>query len=133
VNSKRKTRGKHLSFFFLLSITALSPTRLVNSQMICKDGAKRSRVSEQTKKQPKTAVFRFEIGDRFTFEITGEAKGVQSECNIEVKGYVLGACKAKGDITVGGDVEAKSINGDVVCNALECDNIKGNVILTKVN
>ena len=136
-----------------------------------------------------------EITDKFTFEIIGNAKNVQSECNIEVKGSVSGGCKAGGSInvqgpvsggvsshgeilikgnlsggcntggnlrvdgdfaggcntgmtvtcggdfsgdvncknlTVGGDVKAKIIEGDVICSALECDNIKGNVTLNEI-
>ncbi len=131
--------------------------------------------------------------DRFTFEITGEAKHVQSECNIEVNGNVSGGCKAGkninvsgvvsggcnsgaeivvgghlsggcnsggdvtvrgsfsggcntggdivcggilsgdincgGEITVKGDVEAEKIKGSVVCNALKCDKVEGDVTI----
>ena len=38
---KKKTRGFYLSFFFLLSITALSPPP-INSQMLRSYGTKRS-------------------------------------------------------------------------------------------
>lgn len=133
--------------------------------------------------------------DRFTFEITGEAKHVQSECNIEVNGNVSGGCKAGksinvsgvvsggcnsgaeivvgghlsggcnssgdvtvqgsfsggcntggdivcggnlsgdincgGEITVKGDVEAVKIKGNVVCNALKCDKVEGDVTINK--
>ena len=44
------------------------------------------------------------IVDRITFEIKGEAKNVQSECNIEVNGNVSGGCKAGKNITVSGVV-----------------------------
>ena len=44
------------------------------------------------------------ILDKFTFEITGEAKKVQSECNIEVNGNVSGGCRAGMSITVSGSV-----------------------------
>lgn len=42
--------------------------------------------------------------DRFTFEIIGDAKNVQSECNIDVGGNVFGSCKSGGDINVEGSV-----------------------------
>ena len=42
--------------------------------------------------------------DRFTFEIKGDAKNVQSECNIEVGGNVSGGCKSGGDINIEGSV-----------------------------
>ena len=138
-----------------------------------------------------------EIADKFTFEIIGDAKNVQSECNIEVNGSVSGGCKAGGNInvqgpvsggcmssrgeilikgnlsggcnsggnvrvegnfsggcntgmtvtcggnfsgdvncknlTVSGDVKAKIIDGDVICNALECENVKGNVTISEAN
>ena len=138
-----------------------------------------------------------QLVDRFTFEITGDAKNVQSECNIEVKGNVSGGCKAgkninvsgvvsggcnsmgdivigghlsggcnsggditvagsfsgggniggnaicngnlSGDIscggtlTVNGDVEAVIITGSVICNALKCDVIKGEITINSVD
>ena len=142
---------------------------------------------------------RAEITDKFTFEIIGDAKNVQSECNIEVNGSVSGGCKAGGNIsvqgpvsggcmssrgeiivagnlsggcnsggnvtvggnfsggcntgmtvtcggnfsgdincknlTVRGDVEAEKIkaDGEIVCNTLKCENIKGDVILNKAD
>jgi len=42
--------------------------------------------------------------DRFTFEIVGDAKHVQSECSIEVNGNVSGGCEAGGDMAVRGGV-----------------------------
>lgn len=45
-----------------------------------------------------------ELVDRFTFEIKGDAKNVQSECNIVVNGNVSGGCESSGDITVNGFV-----------------------------
>ena len=54
-----------------------------------------------------------EITDKFTFEIIGNAKSVQSECNIEVKGPVSGGCKAGGSISVLGPVSGGvSSNGE---------------------
>ena len=47
--------SRFLFAFIYCSRTNSAP---VNSQMLSKDGTKRSRVSEQTEKQPKTAVFR---------------------------------------------------------------------------
>ena len=44
------------------------------------------------------------ILDKFTFEITGEAKNVRSECSIEVHGNVSGGCEAGMSITVSGSV-----------------------------
>ena len=138
------------------------------------------------------------ILDKFTFEITGEAKKVQSECNIEVNGNVSGGCSAGmsitvsgtvsggcqcaekiiiggnlsggcntgggditiggslsggcntgGDITCGGDlsgdvncgdtitvsgsVDAKRIQGNVVCNFLKCERIEGGVTINQVD
>ena len=121
------------------------------------------------------------ILDKFTFEITGEAKKVQSECNIEVNGNVSGGCSAgmsitvsgtvsggcntggditvggclsggcntggditcggdlSGDvncgdtITVGGSVDAKRIQGNVVCNFLKCERIEGGVTINQVD
>ena len=137
-----------------------------------------------------------ELVERFTFEIRGDAKNVQSECNIEVNGNISGGCKAgkninvsgvvsggctsgaevviggnlsggvssDGDITVGGslsggcnadgnitcggnhtgdincdgtvtvhgNVESVRIKGDVVCNALKCDKIEGDVVIKQV-
>ena len=45
-----------------------------------------------------------ELVDRFTFEIKGDAKNVQSECNIEVNGNVSGACKSGKNLIVSGVV-----------------------------
>ena len=45
-----------------------------------------------------------ELVDRFIFEIKGDAKNVQSECNIEVNGNVSGACAAGKSINVSGVV-----------------------------
>lgn len=120
-----------------------------------------------------------DITEKFTFEIIGDAKNVQSECNITVNGSVSGGCNANGavaveghlcggcnsgenitvgghlsggcnclkDITcegnisgdinsggtvnVGGDVEADKIEGNVICNSLKCDIIKGDVTINK--
>ena len=53
--------------------------------------------------------------DRFTFEIIGDAKNVQSECNIEVDGNVSGGCKAEGDIHANGNVSGGCTAGrDIV-------------------
>ena len=119
------------------------------------------------------------ITEKFTFEIIGDAKNVQSECNIEIAGNVSGGCNAgrnvvveghlsggcnsfgnvsveghfsggctcgknitcegniSGDINcgetinVGGDVEADKIDGNVVCNYLNCDLVKGDVTINK--
>ena len=42
--------------------------------------------------------------DKFTFQIIGDAKNVQSECNIEITGNVSGGCKSGGDINIEGSV-----------------------------
>lgn len=44
------------------------------------------------------------LTDRFTFEIIGDVKNVQSECNIEVNGNMSGGCKSGGDINIEGSV-----------------------------
>ena len=121
------------------------------------------------------------LTDKFTFEIIGDTKSVQSECNISVSGYVSGGCNAKGEITVvdgsvsggcncggditvklglsggcncgggivcggnfsgdincggeitiRGDVEAKEIQGSVVCSNVKCDKIVGDVVCDSV-
>ena len=135
--------------------------------------------------------------DRFTFEIKGDAKNVQSECNIEVNGNVSGGCAAGkniivsglvsggcnsgaevvvggnlsggcntggditvrgslsggcntggditcggnlsgdincgSDVTVKGNVESVKIKGNVICNALKCDKVEGNVTINKID
>ncbi len=43
-----------------------------------------------------------EITDKFTFEIVGDAKNVQSECNITVSGFVSEGCNANGGVVIGG-------------------------------
>ena len=56
-----------------------------------------------------------DLVDRFTFEIIGDAKNVQSECNIEVNGNVSGGCEAGENITVTGCVSGGCNSGsDVV-------------------
>ena len=49
--------------------------------------------------------------DRFTFEIIGEAKNVNSECNIEVNGNIYGSCGAVRDINVSGVVSGGCNSG----------------------
>ena len=135
--------------------------------------------------------------DKFTFEIKGDAKNVQSECNIEVNGNVSGGCAAGknivvsgpvsggcnsgaevlvggnlsggcntggditvrgslsggcntggditcggnmsgdincgSDVTVKGNVESVKIKGNVICNALKCDKVEGNVTINKID
>ena len=50
--------------------------------------------------------------DRFTFEIIGETKNVQSVCNITVKGNVSGGCKAGKNINVAGIVSGGCNSGE---------------------
>ena len=52
-----------------------------------------------------------QLADRFTFEITGDAKNVQSECSIEVNGNVSGSCKAGKNIDVSGVVSGGCNSG----------------------
>ena len=40
--------------------------------------------------------------DKFTFEIIGDAKSVQSECSIAVEGSVSGGCNAGREVAIGG-------------------------------
>lgn len=42
--------------------------------------------------------------DRFTFEIVGDAKKVESKANVSIKGSVNGGCNAKRSIEIAGDV-----------------------------
>lgn len=67
-----------------------------------------------------------DIANKFTFEILGDVKSVQSECNISVAGSVSGGCNANGQIVVEGDVSGGCtaggeviVGGDVSgeCNA----------------
>ena len=50
------------------------------------------------------------ITDKFTFEVVGDAKRVESECSISILGSVDGGCNAKGSISVGGYA-----NGGINC------------------
>lgn len=42
------------------------------------------------------------ITEKFTFEIIGDTKSVQSECNIMISGSISGGCNAGGEVAVGG-------------------------------
>ena len=77
--------------------------------------------------------------DKFTFEIVGDAKNVQSECNITVSGSVsggcaadeivvggnaYGGCNAGAAITVGGNLSGGCVAGDgITCGG----NLKGDI------
>lgn len=74
----------------------------------------------------------------FTFELIGDAKNVQSECNITVNGSVLGECAAGNNIMVEGGVSGGCNAGNNVniekglsggCNAgnniMVCGNLSG--------
>ena len=50
--------------------------------------------------------------DRFTFEVIGDAKSVQSECNIAVSGSVYGGCNAGDELVVAGNVTGGCNAGD---------------------
>lgn len=64
------------------------------------------------------------ITEKFTFEIIGDAKNVESKCNIEVSGNITGGCNAGGSIKVGGNLW-----GGVNCgNSVQCScNIHGGI------
>ena len=42
------------------------------------------------------------ITEKFTFEIIGDVKSVQSQCNIYVEGCVSGGCNANGEVNITG-------------------------------
>ncbi len=54
------------------------------------------------------------LTDKFTFEVIGDAKSVQSECNITVSGSVSGGCNAGDEIVVGGHVYGGCNAGDAI-------------------
>lgn len=83
-----------------------------------------------------------DITDKFTFEIMGEAKEVQSECNITVNGSVSGGCKAGGKVFVDGDLSggciseeqvtvAGDLSGGCICNSLICDKVEGDITINE--
>lgn len=55
-----------------------------------------------------------ELTEKFTFEVIGDAKSVQSECNITVSGSVSGGCNAGDEIVVGGHVYGGCNAGDAI-------------------
>lgn len=54
------------------------------------------------------------ITDKFTFEIVGDTKSVQSECNIAVSGSISGGCNASGKINVGGNLSGGCCAGEKI-------------------
>ena len=54
------------------------------------------------------------VVDKFTFELIGDAKNVQSECNITVSGNVSGGCIAGANINAWGNVSGGCNCGDSV-------------------
>ena len=52
-----------------------------------------------------------DITDKFTFEIVGDAKGVQSECNVVVSGSVSGGCCAGREVSIGGHLSGGCNSG----------------------
>lgn len=60
------------------------------------------------------------ITDKFTFELTGEAKSVQCECNLQVNGSVSGGCQAGNNVAVAGDLSGG-------CNAGNHIHIEGDL------
>lgn len=55
-----------------------------------------------------------DITEKFTFEIIGDAKSVQSECNIGVSGSVSGGCNAGGEVVVGGHLSGGCNSGEEI-------------------
>ena len=60
------------------------------------------------------------INNKYTFEIIGDVKSVESKCNIEVSGNVLGGCNAGRSISIGGNLSGGancgisiSVDGDI--------------------
>lgn len=54
------------------------------------------------------------ITEKFTFEIIGDAKSVQSQCNIYVEGCVSGGCNANGEVNITGHLSGGcNSNGNV--------------------
>ncbi len=45
------------------------------------------------------------LQEKFTFEVQGEIRDVQSRCNVTVTGSVLGKCKAGHSVTVNGNID----------------------------
>ena len=55
-----------------------------------------------------------DITEKFTFEIIGDAKSVQSECNIGVSGSVSGGCNAGGEVVIGGHLSGGCNSGEEI-------------------
>lgn len=77
-----------------------------------------------------------DITEKFTFEIIGDAKNVQSECNITVNGSVSGGCNANGAVAVEGHLCGGCNSGENVtvgghfsggCNCLKDITCEGNI------
>ena len=60
------------------------------------------------------------LTEKFTFEVIGDAKSVQSECNITVSGSVSGDCNAGNDLAIEGN-----LSGD--CNAGRAVSVGGDL------
>ena len=54
------------------------------------------------------------LTDKFVFEYVGEAKNVESQCNVTVSGSVSGGCSAGNGVVVGGDVIGGCNAGDSI-------------------
>lgn len=52
-----------------------------------------------------------DITEKFTFEIIGDAKSIQSECNISVNGSVSDGCNAGGEVVIGGHLSGGCNSG----------------------
>ena len=54
------------------------------------------------------------LTDKFTFEVVGDVKNLQSECNVTVSGSVCGGCGAGNELVVGGHVYGGCNAGDEI-------------------
>lgn len=62
--------------------------------------------------------------------VSGHLSGGCNVCgDITCGGNLSGDINCKGTLTVKGNVESETIKGSVVCNSLQCDEIKGNVTI----
>ncbi len=52
---------------------------------------------------------------------------------ITCAGNLSGDINCGGEVTVKGNVESVMVKGNVICNALKCDNIEGNVTINKID
>ena len=55
-----------------------------------------------------------ELTEKFTFEVIGDAKNVQSECSIAISGSVFGGCHAGDEVVIGGHLNGACNAGDEI-------------------